>query len=312
MMSSRVLVMFCIFVFSGAFLGLSKPLLVLSGNKASASTFVGSRIQNIKLNEPGAVSTTIDSSKNIIQHIEGRAVSIKVDGIHKSTITTAITVSDLLQEFGIQLHSQDEISISPEAILNHHDLVTIKRVKYRDYSEVVAIPFETVHESKPHIYNGLKVVYQPGENGNMRKHYRERMEDGRVVSRNLTKEELISKPIKEIIAHGTLVFDGPYKKKIRMLASSYNPTVEQCGPWGFTTFTGVKVRYGVVAVDPKVIPLGTWLYVSGYGYALAADIGGAIKGNRIDCFFFTSHVGSGWRGGYIDVYVLENEPEGGH
>lgn len=50
------------------------------------------------------------------------------------------------------------------------------------------------------------------------------------------------------------------------------------------TYTGVSVRPGAVAVDPKVIPLGRLLYVEGYGYGVAADIGGAIKGNRIDLF----------------------------
>jgi 3D (Asp-Asp-Asp) domain-containing protein len=308
MLSSRVLMMFCVFVLAGAFLSFSKPLLVLCGNQASASTFIGANITHAKSNNARVLNTNIDITNNIIEHIEGKAVSIRVDGISKSTITTALTVLDFLQELGIDLDVNDEISLPVDAILSHHDLVSIKRIKYRDYSEVVAIPYQTVHENKPHIYNGLKVVYQPGEAGNVRKYYRERMEDGVVVNRKVIKEEIISNPIKEIIAHGTLVFNAPYTKKLRMLASSYNPTVEQCGPWPFITYTGIRVRYGVVAVDPKVIPLGTWLYVSGYGYALAADIGGAIKGNRIDCFFFTSHVGSGWRGGYIDVYILENEP----
>ncbi len=51
------------------------------------------------------------------------------------------------------------------------------------------------------------------------------------------------------------------------------------------TATGIPVRKGVVAVDPNVIPLHTKLYIEGYGPAIAADVGGAIKGNRIDLFY---------------------------
>lgn len=53
------------------------------------------------------------------------------------------------------------------------------------------------------------------------------------------------------------------------------------------TATGMKAQHGVVAVDPSVIPLGTRLYVEGYGNAIAADTGSAIKGNRIDLCFDT-------------------------
>ena len=70
--------------------------------------------------------------------------------------------------------------------------------------------------------------------------------------------------------------------KIKMIATAYwvgDPQVP-----GTITFSGYKVRRGLVAVDPKVIPLGTRLYVPGYGYAYAADTGSAIKGKRIDLF----------------------------
>lgn len=55
---------------------------------------------------------------------------------------------------------------------------------------------------------------------------------------------------------------------------------------GTVTFTGLTVRHGTVAVDPRVIPLGSLLYVEDYGYAVAADIGGAIKGNMIDLYTY--------------------------
>lgn len=50
------------------------------------------------------------------------------------------------------------------------------------------------------------------------------------------------------------------------------------------TASGLRVREGLVAVDPKIIPLGSLVWVEGFGILLAADVGGAIKGNRIDIF----------------------------
>jgi len=68
---------------------------------------------------------------------------------------------------------------------------------------------------------------------------------------------------------------------ITMRGTWYDPF--HCGGSGSgRTATGIKAGYGVVAVDPKFIRLGSRLYIEGYGYAVAGDTGGAIKGNRID------------------------------
>ena len=69
-----------------------------------------------------------------------------------------------------------------------------------------------------------------------------------------------------------------------------------------TTATGMKQGYGVVAVDPKVIPLMSKLYIPGYGVAIAGDVGGAIKNRRID-LGFTVLDGS-WHQQPVDVYIL--------
>ncbi|WP_213974861.1 3D domain-containing protein, partial [Tepidanaerobacter acetatoxydans] len=64
-------------------------------------------------------------------------------------------------------------------------------------------------------------------------------------------------------------------------------------------------RVGVAAVDPKVIPLGTRVYVDGYGFARAEDTGGAIKGDKIDLFFNTSEETKRFGRRWVTVYVLK-------
>ena len=76
-----------------------------------------------------------------------------------------------------------------------------------------------------------------------------------------------------------------FRRPVDLTATAYGEYFEDVGPWlGGPTYFGLQVREGVVAVDPNVIPLGTHLYVIGYGYAIAADVGSAIKGARIDLF----------------------------
>lgn len=60
------------------------------------------------------------------------------------------------------------------------------------------------------------------------------------------------------------------------------------------TALGVPVRKGIVAVDPKLIPLGTKLHVPGYGPGLAADVGTAIKGRVIDLWFPSTAKARAW------------------
>ena len=74
---------------------------------------------------------------------------------------------------------------------------------------------------------------------------------------------------------------------------------------GNRTATGINPYRGVIAVDPKVIPLGTELYVEGYGYGEALDTGGAVKGNRIDLFFETKSEALNWGRRDVQVYILD-------
>jgi hypothetical protein len=66
------------------------------------------------------------------------------------------------------------------------------------------------------------------------------------------------------------------------------------------------LRKGLVAVDPNVIPLGTRLYVPGYGVAVAADTGGGVRGRMIDLGYEDANYQS-WHW-WVDVYVLDPPP----
>lgn len=92
---------------------------------------------------------------------------------------------------------------------------------------------------------------------------------------------------------------------IDMEATAYDPGPISCGPHANGhTYTGMLAGYGVVAVDPRVIPLGTRVYVEGYGEAIAADIGGAIKGNRIDLCYNTYNEAIRFGRHHVRVYLL--------
>ncbi len=93
-----------------------------------------------------------------------------------------------------------------------------------------------------------------------------------------------------------------YSNVMSMEATAYLPTD---GSGSGITATGVRATHGVVAVDPRVIPLGTKVYIPGYGVALAADTGGAIKGYKIDLCMesYADCMRFGRRN--VTVYVLE-------
>lgn len=95
---------------------------------------------------------------------------------------------------------------------------------------------------------------------------------------------LVSRVVLQTEGLKSILLDGhtvTYAREVEMIASKYTTDEPDVGN---ITYTGVTVRTGAVAVDPTFIPLGALLYVEDYGYAVAVDIGGAIKGNRIDLF----------------------------
>ena len=293
------------FVLVMVMFGYSIPMVSLYRASVSANTLSGRGLPSGSHRLQLPIMETLPQPKErIIIHEEGFPVQLRYDGKWVSFYSKATTVRKLLLNLSIELAKTDKVNFPLHHQLRKDELIVIHRIRYQEYEKDFVIPYTVVMEENSLVEKGLKAVWQPGENGKLRKRFREKRVDGELVQTQVLWKKTLKNPIEEIIALGTAQFSGPFLKKIRMCASSYNPTVSQCDSDPFTTATGRKVRFGIVAVDPKVIPLHTKLYVSGYGYAIAADTGGAIKKNKIDLFFWRRLPNSGWRGGYIDVYVL--------
>lgn len=92
---------------------------------------------------------------------------------------------------------------------------------------------------------------------------------------------------------------------LTMVATGYDDSYECNYPYyGAPSYIGLPLARGIIATDPKVIPMGTRLYVEGYGFGIAADQGNAIKGNRIDLFFDTREEALNWGMRTVKVTIL--------
>ena len=103
-------------------------------------------------------------------------------------------------------------------------------------------------------------------------------------------------------------YKAPSKNGMRSLGefntTAYTSDPAENGGWNGTAM-GTPIRRGVVAVDPNVIPLGTRLYIEGYGYARAEDVGGAIKGRKIDVAVGSKGEAANWGRRSVNVYIVD-------
>jgi 3D (Asp-Asp-Asp) domain-containing protein len=125
-------------------------------------------------------------------------------------------------------------------------------------------------------------------------------------------------PVNRVLRYGTMIVmrtidtpNGPveYWRKVTMRVTSYTAASSGKEPgdpaYGITA-SGVQAGYGVIAVDPTVIPFRSYIYVPGYGVGFAGDTGGGIKGRIIDLGYDEGALKS-WRG-TVDVYYLGPPP----
>ena len=245
-------------------------------------------------------------------------ISMLVDGRHYRTRTQSRTVGDALAEAGVGLSGLDEVSPPLGARVYPDMQIRIARVWEEIAVEEEIAPFETVWEGDRDLLIDT-FEDRPGAEGITRRRFRVVFKDGQEVDRALEDVWVAQEPRNRVRVYGQKIVpqsfvtdDGQeitYWRKIRMQATSYSASTAGVSPtvrWYGYTRTGDRMRKGVVAVDPEIIPLRSRVYVPGYGHGDALDTGGRINYRRIDLGYDDHNLVLWSR--WVDVYLLWPPP----
>ena len=231
-------------------------------------------------------------------------VAISADWQTKTCKTTPKTVAEVLHEQNIALSANDWVKPSKDTVVTDGTTITINRINYVQREELIDIQPQEVWQNDNTLEKGTTKVLNQGNVGQDKVTYEITYCDGQPIGKTEVNRETVTVAEDKVIARGTLSVasrDGrqfQFRQALTVSATAYTHT-------GNRTATGTAPRVGTVAVDPSVIPLGSRLYVEGYGYAKAEDIGGAIKGNKIDVFLDSESACQRWGVKTTRVYILE-------
>jgi len=318
----------------GVFLNLKKELVVEDGGKKIVIKTMKNTVKEA-LNQDGISVKNYDfvslpltkklqkMKENILIIKRAVPVNVEVEGHKKTIMTYKDNVKEALTGKPIVLNPSDKlIGAKPEDKIVSGMNIRVIRVKQEIVSEDSKIAFKTVSRENDNMDKGQQKVIRDGKDGSREKIYRVLYEDGKEAARELIKDSIKASPINKIVELGTvLTFRTSrgdtirYKKVIRMRATAYTAnyadTRKNPGDPGFgITYTGMRVKKGVVAVDPNTIPLYSKLYIEGvgrvqdYGYALAADIGSGVRGDVIDLYMSNQTTCLNWGVRKVNVYIL--------
>jgi len=233
-------------------------------------------------------------------------VIVAADGSQWEWVSNEATVGGILREAGINLGVKDRVTPTLDTRAVPGMKIAVTRIEERIVTQREAIKFDTV--TRLEMRSTKSGIIQTGQNGEKEVKYLVTLKNGvRVASKPLSSW-VVKKPVDQvvIVSHpNQLSSRGGYPvRRIRMVATAYAPF--HCGgSRSGHCALGMMATKGIVAVDPRVIRLGMRVYVEGYGVAIAADTGGAIKGSRIDLCFDTDGESIRYGRRAVNVYILD-------
>jgi resuscitation-promoting factor RpfB len=242
---------------------------------------------------PDAATPLVDNL--VIDYSPAVQVRLIIGAINKTVITTAADVGAVLEEQNIHLGKYDVVQPGLADPVTANQTIRISRIVQWSTAERHHLAARTIHRIDFSLPPGEKKIVKAGSAGLSLMMVDYTRTDGKLHKR-IVARRLLRKPQPRVIAegvgtyaaiahfarHGLEKMSYIASNALEMVATAYTA---QCGGCSGYTASGYHAGRGIVAVDPNVIPLGSKLYIPGYGFAIAGDTGGAIVGHRIDLGF---------------------------
>lgn len=300
---------------------------IIDGDKeyvlSSDARTVGEAISEagIWLQSPDKIEPSLGSwlkPEQILTISRAEPYTILVDGEVIESYSQSNDILDILSGVGVSLSGWDYAIPDYGNMLSPGAQIEVVRTQEQFEIEDMPIPFGSALVASDELEIDQKALLREGVAGNLRKMRKTRIENGTIIEQADVGEWITRTPIDEVIGYGTRIVirtldtpDGPqeYWRVVSMRATSYTAASSGKAPdhpaYGVTA-SGLPAGYGVVAIDPSIVPFRSNVYVEGYGVGFAGDTGGGVKGRIIDLGYDDGSLKS-WRG-FVDVYFLTPVP----
>ncbi|MCL2574132.1 MAG: 3D domain-containing protein [Defluviitaleaceae bacterium] len=282
---------------------------------------------HIRLNELDQVTPSVNTvieGPIEVEILRAFPVYLKLDGAEEGVVIYArpnsfllTFVNDLRVQTGLDFIFDRD---SWQNQLEPHDIIELTTVKRVTYDVFENVDYETIYTYDDELLKGTREVYQFGALGGRQISTQVTYIGGIPYSSTVLLDEMLWQPINAQVNIGTHLPPGhaisacgevfAYTRAFLAEATAYTLDFASTGrhpgdPLFGVTASGMMAQVGVVAVDTNVIPFHTRLYIEGYGFAIAGDRGGAIRGDKVDLFFDTREEVFNFGRRHINVWILD-------
>ena len=271
------------------------------------------RDAGVKLNPNDKVISSSSTVQNgtTLTVVRAIPVYVTVNGKTRAVFTTETTAQGVANELGFKAPNYVVVGDENGSVLSG-TRITIAQLTSRSLSTVdQEVAVEVVRQKDDTMAKGEEEVVQVGQPGLERVQRETLYSNGTVIKTNDVSKVIQREMVPTIIKEGTREVTtsrniaGRSSRASRAIVMEASAYLAGDGDGAGITATGLPAVRGIAAVDPDVIPLGTRLFIPGYGEAIAADTGGAIVGNKIDLVMDSYGEAMDFGRQDVTVYVLD-------